>query len=85
MGVNIMSFRARYLIEDGHVGPSSPQYFNIEEEDIEEDMTEEKLMGLFSELMQEDFVQSVYPIIDCEEDFLEWCKEILRKRNETTS
>lgn len=73
-----MRFRASYEVEDGYVGKSAPQYFYIDDSDIDEDMDEESLMEVFYETMQEDFQNKIYPIETCKEEYLDWCKRIIK-------
>jgi hypothetical protein len=72
-------FRITWEVDDGYVGKSRPQQCFIEENDIEEDMTEEDLRELFSTVIQDSFEQKVNPVSDDESEFLEWAKTIQEK------
>lgn len=75
-------FQCRYEIEDGYAGKSSPQYFDIYESDIEDDMDETDLESMFDELMQDDFYQNIYPYEKNKDEFIEWAKEIIENQKE---
>ncbi len=80
-----MRFEGAYEVEDGYVGKSRPHYFDIDEYDIEDDMSDGDLMQLYEDTAQADFEQNVsFRLYDVEE-FVEWAKERIRERNQETS
>lgn len=72
-------FGVRWQIEDGYIGGSRPQYFNISERELAEDMEESELRLLFRDNLKIEFEYNVHPVTDDEDAFVEWAKERIEK------
>jgi hypothetical protein len=73
------SFMGRYEVDDGYVGGSRPQSFEIKDWEIDEDMTEEELREIYRDEMQNHFEQNIFPGGNNEDEFIEWAKERHRR------
>jgi len=82
MSRNQDDFEVTWEADDGYVGGSAPHRFDISADDIEFCGTDEELKNLFWKSIQEDFEQRVSPVCDQEEEFLEWAREVIEKRNQ---
>jgi hypothetical protein len=75
-----MRFEGTYEVEDDYVGKSRPHHFDIDEYDIEDDMTDDDIEQLYEDFAQADFEQNVsFRLCDVGE-FVEWAKERIRER-----
>jgi len=75
-------FQAEYEVDDGYVGPARPKYFEIFEEDIEDDMEDEDFEDLFYVEMDEAFNQDISPYPRNLEEFKVWAREVRDKKKE---
>ena len=76
------TFIGRYHVADGYAGGSRPQTFCITLTDLEEDMTDRDLEKLFEDLMHEHFNEFICPEEGNQDEFVEWAKEQLSKRED---
>ena len=76
------TFECEYEVEDNYVGPSRPHYFRIHGSDLDEDMTENDLVNLFEERMQEAFEQKLCPYGKNQDDFMDWALEVIETLKE---
>jgi len=73
-----MEFEATYEVDDGYAGSNRPQYFNVEDYELYEDMDDDEIKEIFFSLMQEDFQMSVSPYATNLDEFVEWAKERIK-------
>ena len=75
-------FEAQYEVHDGHVGGSRPQTFNIDAEDLEDDMDDEALKSFYDSEVIEDFRDSgkIHPKPQKIDQFIAWARGQLAKR-----
>lgn len=76
------SFKVTYNVDDGYVGGDRPQHLKISAEYLWDDSTDETLMELFWESIQEHFTRNCHPYTAQEGEFLLWAKEQLKARQE---
>jgi hypothetical protein len=68
-------FRVTWEAADGYVGGSRPHSFNITSDELEEDMSDDDLSGLFEERLREEFLESVSADTSDEDRFIAWAKQ----------
>ena len=80
-----MRFEGEYEIDDGYCGGARPQYFTVDEQDIDDDMSDSDLEELYEEAAQEHFEEHFERNISFHlhdvEGFVEWAKEIIREKS----
>jgi len=77
-------FKCKYQVGDGYVGGNRPQFFTIDESEIDSEMDELSLVCLFDDVMQDHFEQNIHPepLGDSREEFIAWAKDIIAKTKE---
>lgn len=75
----VEKFDVRWDIDDGYVG-SRPHHFDIREDEFEDESTDQDLIDLFWNLVEEDLQQRVSPISEDETRFVAWAKERIAAR-----
>jgi hypothetical protein len=75
-----MRFEGEYEVEDGYCGGARPQYFTVDEQDIDDDMSDSDLEELYKDVAQEHFEQNISFHLHDVEGFVEWAKERIRER-----
>lgn len=75
-------FTATYKVDDGYVGKSRSQHFELDEGDIDPDMDESELRSLFNDAMEEDFKVNINYYSSDEDRFVEWAKEVQEEQRE---
>lgn len=75
-------FEAQYEVHDGYVCGSRPQSFEIDAEDLEDDMNDEALKSFYDSEVIEDFQDSgkIYPEPQRVDQFVAWARGQLAKR-----
>lgn len=73
-------FEGIYQVEDGYAGGARPQYFTIDDSDIEDDMSESDLEELFEEFAQDDFEDKISFCTQNGYEFVEWAKKVIKDR-----
>jgi hypothetical protein len=73
-------FEVTYEVADGYVGGARPLHFWINEDDLEEDMTDKAISDLFYEMLEEDFRKRVSADSPDLERFTAWAKEVIANR-----
>jgi hypothetical protein len=71
-----------YEVDDGYVCGFRPQYINIDDVYLEDDMDEYQLNELYDEIVEEDFRQNISAYGQNRERFIEWAKNTINKRKE---
>ena len=74
-------FNAKYSVDDGYAGASRPQHFHIDESEVEDDMDQQDLRMLYSEMVLEDVENKVSAYGENEEEFISWAKEVIASRD----
>lgn len=77
-------FEAQYQVEDGYVTGSRPQTFEINAEDLPDDMdNDEALMEFYDNEISADFQDSgkIYPQAQKVDQFVAWAKARLAERD----
>ena len=75
-------FEVKWEAEDGYCGGSAPQSFYIDAHELEEDMSEEEIVNLFEESLRDEFLQTVHPVAENQDEFVEWAKMIIAQLKE---
>ena len=75
-------FKVKYQVHDGYVGKSRPLYFYISESDIEDDMDDSDITGLFDEMVNNDFENRIFPEGENIAEFMEWAYKIQESREQ---
>lgn len=78
------TFQGRYEIEDGYAGGSRPQFFTIDAEELDDDMTDSDIASLYEDSAKAAFNQTTFFTVDSD-DFLKWAREQLKARKEAES
>ncbi|MCE2835745.1 MAG: hypothetical protein LW834_01910 [Cyanobium sp. 49614_E6] len=75
-------FQAQYEVHDGYVCGSRPQLFEIDAEDLEDDMNDEALKSFYDSEVTENFLDSgkIYPEPQRVDQFVAWARGQLAKR-----
>lgn len=74
-------FSATYTVADGYANQRGrPHHFNIHASDVEDDMTDDDLGGLYEHLMQEHFDQNICPEEGNVSEFIAWARGIIESR-----
>ena len=76
------TFKGTYYVDDGYVGKSRPHHFEIDDFEIEDDMTDENLEELYENLMISDFEDKIHPYSQNVKEFIQWAKEQIAKNRE---
>ena len=74
-------FEITYETEDGYCGGSRPHHVGVSSEDVS-GICETALRMLFWEIIQDAFEQTVHPVSDQEDEFVQWA---LQTQEETES
>ena len=76
------SFEAQYEVHDGYVCGSRPQSFEIDAEDLNDDMDDEALRSFYDSEVSANFRDSdkIYPEPQRVDQFVAWAKGQLAKR-----
>lgn len=74
-GGNVSKFQATYGISDGYAGGDRPHHFSISSDEIEDDMTDEDLKTLYTDYVQDDFNDKIYPVPRKVDEFVAWARE----------
>ncbi len=72
-------FKVNYWVNDGLFKWDRQQHFMINKDDINHDMDDMKLLSLFYELMNEDFLNKISPFSYDEDKFIAWAKEVIKE------
>jgi hypothetical protein len=75
-------FNGAYDINDGYAGKSRPQSFSVSADEIEDDMTEDAIRGLYASLAEADFQKRITVSVSREEAFVSWALEQIEARQE---
>ena len=75
-------FKGIYKVDDGYAGGSRPRYFDIEDFEIEDDMSDGDLEELYENIMIEDFEDKIHPYGQNVQEFIQWAKEQIAKDRE---
>jgi hypothetical protein len=75
-------FEAQYEVHDGYVCGSRPQSFEIDAEDLEDDMDDEALKSFYDSEVIADFQDSgkIYPEPQRVDQFIAWARGQLANR-----
>jgi len=75
-------FQAQYEVHDGYVCGSRPQSFEIDAEDLEDDMNDEALKSFYGSEVIENFQDGgkIYPEPQRVDQFVAWARGQLAKR-----
>ena len=73
-------FQGRYQVQDGYAGGSRPQYVPIDDDGIEDDMTDEEMIEYYENAIQEHFEKNVTPGAERVDEFVSWAREQLANR-----
>lgn len=71
--------KVTWQVDDGYVGGSRPQYSNIPDDDILECESEEEILDLISEWIEEDYSQNITWHFDNKDRMLEEIRELKSK------
>ena len=72
------TFDVMYTTDDNCKIPKN--YVTICAEDLEEDMSDNDLLSLMQDVIEENFRLHVFPVSYFEDDFLEWAHTVLKER-----
>ena len=75
-------FKGMYYVDDGYIGKSRPHYFEIDDFEIEGDMTDGDLEELYENIMISDFENKIHPYSQNVDEFIQWAKEQIVKNRE---
>ena len=75
-------FKVTYSACDGYVGKSRPIHFNISTGELDEDMTDDDLVELFEQSMQDHFEHNVFPESEDCNAFVSWARQQLNNISE---
>lgn len=77
-------FEAKWEVDDGYRGGSRPQTTQIHPDCVDDDMTKDDLIELFSELIQDSFDNKIAPCWKESEEqrFVDWAQKIQSKVSE---
>ena len=73
-------FRGRYEIDDGYAGGARPQYFTVDADDLEDDMTDEDIAALYDAQATEAFHNNVTCSATDGDKFLAWARGQIAER-----
>lgn len=73
-------FNVKWEVDDGYVGGSSPQSFDLHCFDIDADDEDTDLEEAFDDLLQEEFNQRARPVASNREEALEWMRQVRDKK-----
>lgn len=74
------TFEGIYEVESGYAGRSRPQYFTIDADDLDDDMTDEELLELHEEFARAAFQQLITFRATNSKEFIAWAREQLTAR-----
>lgn len=77
-------FNAKYEVNDGYCGGSRPQGFRIcaGDYDFPANATDDRLLEIFYEAIDEDMRQKISPHNVNEAEFLEWAREQIKSQDD---
>ena len=74
------TFQGRYQVQDGYAGGSRPKFVTIAADVLPDDMTDDELVELYEDLIQQDFEANVTPGAERIDAFVAWAREQIEKR-----
>jgi hypothetical protein len=78
-------FKGRYQIADGYVSGARPQYFTFYAAGLEDDMTDEEILQAYEVAAEDHMRENIVAGVEREDEFLEWAREQLSKREQEQS
>jgi len=75
-------FEITYEIADGYCGKNAPQKFTVNIGDFADDMSIDEAEELIIDMMQEHFLQNIYPYQTNKEKFRKWFESLKWEEDE---
>lgn len=76
------TFEGTYEVDDGYVGKGRPKPFEIDADDLDDDMTDDEIAELYDNSARDAFEQEVTYYTNNGDEFLAWAREQLAARKE---
>lgn len=76
------TFEARYQVDDGYAGGSRPQHFRVHPSEIQDDMSDEEIADLYTEMCEEDMRQKIGCSPERIDKFVKWARDVLNNRTD---
>lgn len=74
------TFEGTYEVDDGYVSKGRPKPFEIDADDLDDDMTDDEIVELYETTAREAFEQEVTWYAKDGDEFLAWAREQLAAR-----